>query len=283
MGAKLGGGEGMSKDRVLTRPAGTRRSTTMQKRSAEVKFSRGFVTGRYGAEHSNSAGFTLLELLISMTLMGLLTFAIHYGFRLGLSAYEKGEEHLQLSHQRQTVLNLISRQLGSLVPYYSIQRLQEQPVDVLVFQGTDGGMRFVTTCSSQGLHADGMLLVEYFLAPSKTDSGQALVANEVPLPEDKSFARSVFTGLTKGPDDIVLAEFAELKPDSKSVYLFEGLSEARFRYLQHPSLEPTTPGFKPLGKKRAGLPAGVEIQLRFREASFGKDMSIVIPFHGANS
>lgn len=240
-------------------------------------------TGSIDVEHSRKAGFTLLELLISMTLMGLLTFAIHYGFRLGLSAYEKGEAHLQLSHQRQTALNLITRQLGSLVPYYSIQRLQEQPVDVLVFQGTDEGMRFVTTCSSQGLHTDGMLLVEYFLAPSKTDSSKALVANELPLPEDKFLAEVVFTGLTKGPDDIVLAEFAEFKPASESIYLIEGLSEAHFRYLEHPSLEPTTPGFQPLGKKRAGLPAGVEIQLRFKESSFGKELSIVIPFHGANS
>ena len=255
----------------------------MPHRSVPLRSRHGSVRSGYLSEHSNSPGFTLLELLISMTLMGLLTFAIHYGFRLGLSAYEKGEQHLQLSHQRQAVLNLISRQLGSLAPYYSIQRFQEQPVDVLVFQGTEGGMRFVTTCSSQGLHADGMLLVEYFLAPSKTGSGTALVANEVPLPEDKTLAGSVFAGLTKGPDDIVLAEFAEFRPDSKSISLFEGLSEARFRYLQHPSLEPATPGFQAFGKKRAGLPAGVEIQLRFSEASFGKDMSIVIPFHGANS
>lgn len=273
----------MCKDCVFTGPAFPTSSTPVLDRSVPLKSLGGSVTSPYWPEHSKRAGFTLLELLISMTLMGLLTFAIHYGFRLGLSAYEKGEQHLQLAHQRQTVLNLISRQLGSLAAYYSIQRLEEQPVDVLVFQGTESGMRFVTTCSSQGLHADGMLLVEYFLAPSRADSGTALVANEAPLPEDKALTGSVLTGLTKGPDDIVLAEFAEFKPDSKSIYLFEGLSEARFRYLQHPSLEPATPGFQPLGKKRAGLPAGVEIQLRFREGSFGKDMSIVIPFHGANS
>src|SRR5437867_5933344 len=92
-----------------------------------------------------AAGFTLMELLVSMTLIGLLAVAIHFGFRIGTNAWTKGDDGLQRVRTTQATFDLLTRQLGSMVPYYSQQKIQATTVDVLVYQGTEKGMRFVTT------------------------------------------------------------------------------------------------------------------------------------------
>src|SRR5687767_12891152 len=84
----------------------------------------------------HDGGFTLMELLVSITLMGLIAVAIHSGFRLTLNSWERSEKALQRQRTLHFVLDLISRQVGSIVPYYSRQHLDGAPVDVLLFHGS---------------------------------------------------------------------------------------------------------------------------------------------------
>src|SRR5215471_15147546 len=112
-------------------------------------------------------GFTLLELLVSMTLMGLLAVAIHMGFRIGTNAWAKADSRLETLRASQFSLDLLSRQIGSMVPYYSQQKINDAPVEVLLFQGVPKAMRFVTDFSAESRGAGGLRLVEYFVSNSR--------------------------------------------------------------------------------------------------------------------
>jgi prepilin-type N-terminal cleavage/methylation domain-containing protein len=228
-------------------------------------------------------GFTLIELLVSMTIMGLLALAIHFGFRIGVNAWAKGDDSLERSRTVESTLDLISRQLGSMVPYYSRQKIDDAPVDVLLYQGTERGLRFVTTFSTQSRSAGGFLLVEYFLSPSKEKDGKALVVNEVALPHDELLSQSVFSSLSRGEDNIVVARFFEFSVRPNSIFLIDGLDNVQFRYFRPLSEEGIEPGVVLPAQKKERLPAGIEIRLRWNESGLfpTKEFSIFIPTHAA--
>jgi prepilin-type N-terminal cleavage/methylation domain-containing protein len=228
-------------------------------------------------------GFTLIELLVSITIMGLLALAIHFGFRIGINAWAKGDDSLERNRTVQATFDLISRQLGSMVPYYSRQKIDGAPVDVLLYQGTERGLRFVTTFSSQSRSAGGFLLVEYFRSPSKEKDGESLVVNEVALPHDEALSQSVFSSLSRGEDNIVVAGFFEFRVRPNSIFLIDGLDSVQFRYFRPGSEEGLGPGEILPAQKKQRLPAGIEIKLRWDEPGLfpAKDFSIVIPTHAA--
>jgi prepilin-type N-terminal cleavage/methylation domain-containing protein len=114
-----------------------------------------------------NSGFTLIELLVSMTIVGFLMLAILFGFRIGTNAWAKGETGMERIRTTQATFDLLNRQLGSMVEYISQQRVKDSPVKVLVFQGSESGVRFVTTFSSQSRGSGGFHLVEYFVSSSK--------------------------------------------------------------------------------------------------------------------
>jgi prepilin-type N-terminal cleavage/methylation domain-containing protein len=232
-------------------------------------------------------GFTLMELLVSMTLMGFLAVAIHYGFRVGTSAWEKGDRQLERIRKAQATFDLLSRQLGSMVPYYSHQKANGAPADVLLFQGTESGMRFVTTFSAQSRTTAGLRLVEYFVAKSRTGNTQAFYFNEGPLADDLTLSQYLFREITTREDGTPVALFFDFVPRSNSTVLFDDLAAARLGFYQRQSPRPGEPPAVPQssGQKRERLPIGVEIRWRWNESGIlsGKETSVVIPVIGAGA
>jgi general secretion pathway protein J len=87
------------------------------------------------------AGFTLLELLIAITLLGLLLAALFGGLRLGARAWERGEERLDESGRLQVVQNFLRERLAQAYPL-SVDDQAGRPL--LAFEGTGDTLRFVT-------------------------------------------------------------------------------------------------------------------------------------------
>jgi len=241
-------------------------------------------------------GFTLIELLVSITLMGLVTVAIHSGFRLTLSSWEKSEKVLQRQRTLHFVLDLISRQVSSIVPYYSRQQLEGTPVDVLLFQGTTQGIRFVSSFSSEGRSADGLRLVEYFLADSPDGDGKALLANETPLPENSELVGKVFTSFSRTEDSYVVSEFGAFVSRPDSSVLVQGLADAHFGFVKKDKDEDVpAPGANNAllagrngmlmaflnrrgrgSNRRTQLPLGLELKLTWQDTGFFQTQDFVI-------
>ena len=235
-----------------------------------------------------AAGFTLVELLVSLTLVGLLAVAIHFGVRIGTNAWAKGDDSLQRVRTIQATFDLLTRQLGSMVPYYSQQKIQASPVEVLVYQGTEKGMRFVTTFSSRSRNAGGLRLAEYFLSPSKDHKNKAFIVNERALPDDEELSQSLFTDVSREENNAVVVKFFEFRTRSDSIWLIDGVDNVQFQYfLLQDSGEPANPnaiGASAKKRERDLLPVGVGIKLHWNEAGIfsAKDFQIVIPIHVAS-
>ena len=119
-----------------------------------------------------SQGFTLLELIISITILSLIALIIGSGFRLSLNAWNKGDAESEAVQTMRVLSGLISQQLKSSYPY----KIRIDDEDVVLFKGEPGSMLFVTSLSDpfrggfkwvRYLHRDGALYYKEGFLPDK--------------------------------------------------------------------------------------------------------------------
>ena len=117
-------------------------------------------------------GFTLLELIVSMTILSLIAVIIGTGFRLGLKAWEKGDDETESVQTMRVLSGLISQQLKSSYPY----KIKIDDKNVVAFKGGPDSMIFVTTLAGpypggfkwvRYLHRDGVLYYKEGPLPDK--------------------------------------------------------------------------------------------------------------------
>jgi general secretion pathway protein J len=86
-------------------------------------------------------GFTLLELLIAITLLGLLLAALFGGLRLGARAWERSEERLDQSARLQVVHNFLRDRLAQAYP---LEREEGADRSTPAFAGDADTVQFIT-------------------------------------------------------------------------------------------------------------------------------------------
>jgi len=104
------------------------------------------------AEHNpgvagSSKGFTLLEVMITLAIIGMMLLIIFGAFRLAVSAWEKGETIKEDYQKLRIVSQLLSRQVKSAVPYKI--KSQKAEGDYLAFDGQRHSLKFVSALSSR--------------------------------------------------------------------------------------------------------------------------------------
>jgi general secretion pathway protein J len=103
-----------------------------------------------------NAGFTLLELIIAITILPLIILIIGNGFRLGMNAWEKGENETVWTQRFRVLSGVLSQQIKSAYPY-GVEVDEER---VILFEGTSDSIMFVTTLTDAGY--GGFKWVRYF-------------------------------------------------------------------------------------------------------------------------
>ena len=112
-----------------------------------------------------SSGFTLLELLVAMTLVALVTLIAATAFRLTVQAWERGAEEGE-SRQIQSALPvLLEKQLGARVITRMFGKAMVNPDNY--FCGTENTLSFLTTYAPQGSLLQGVMWVRYRFDPGQ--------------------------------------------------------------------------------------------------------------------
>ena len=104
------------------------------------------------------AGFTLLELLISMTLLLLIVVILGGAYRLSFRSLEAGEKRIEAHERFRTSVGIITAQLQSAVPL----TFEEDGARKNYFKGDDKTLRFATAYSLWGENR-GTIVVSYRL------------------------------------------------------------------------------------------------------------------------
>lgn len=130
---------------------------------------------RCGSGEDN--GFTLLELLISMTILTMIVVIIFGAFRVGVRAWEKGENSVSARQRQQVVMDLIKHQLASMCTA-EIRDRQDRRVR---FRGDNRSMAFVSHLALTPGRPLGPVYVEYVVQTDGTGETVNLSFSERPV------------------------------------------------------------------------------------------------------
>lgn len=104
-------------------------------------------------------GFTLVEVMITLTILGFILLIIFGGFRLGHSAWEKGDSVKEDLQKKRIASQLISQQIKSIVPYRV--RTEKAEGDYLAFHGKSQSLKFVSALPIRQKRPEGFVYVIY--------------------------------------------------------------------------------------------------------------------------
>ena len=96
--------------------------------------------------HHRQTGFTLLELVVAITLMGLVLVVLYSGLRLGLNSWDSGEARAEATNRLRLVEEFLRRQLAQSLTVYRTDDQQERSV---VFAGQANTIEFVAPMLAQ--------------------------------------------------------------------------------------------------------------------------------------
>ncbi len=239
---------------------------------------------------------------MSFSLIGLVAVFIHLGYSIGIGARQKAEASLEGYLAAQASLDVLSRQIASMVPYVSRQEHEDRSVQVVLFRVSPRSLGFVTTWSAASGFAGGLRFVQYFTADADPDAdssadpdpraaGRRLLLNERPLPPDAGLRGPVVRGVVKTEDNRFLADLVPPRAGPGSLTLAEGLASVAFKTLDRPEGEGSPLGSRIdprifRGRSRRGyrsqLPCGIQLSLRWTgQGPWGsKTFEVAVPVGG---
>jgi general secretion pathway protein J len=154
-----------------------------------------------------AAAFTLVEVMVTLTIMGFILLMIFGAFRLGIAAWEKGETNKEEYQRTRIASQLISQQMKSAVPYKI--KTQKAEGDYLAFEGKARSLKFVSALSLKARKPSGLVYAFYEFREGGKGGGRLILYEGRVL--NKNF-------LEENP------------PEDAAVPIFEGLADVRFEY-----------------------------------------------------
>src|SRR4030042_1900566 len=124
-----------------------------QRNKPSVRIDKEVITS--GGDVYSTTGFTLVEVMVTLTVLGFVLLMILGAFRLGLSAWEKGESTKEEYQKVRIISQLISQQIKSIVPYKV--KTQKAEGDYLAFEGKVRSLRFVSAFPIKGKQPEGFV------------------------------------------------------------------------------------------------------------------------------
>lgn len=179
----------------------------------------------------STAGFTLVEVVLALTIFALMGGILYGAFALGHNAVEKSQKSAARSQNQRAVGDLVGNYLRSAFPY----KARTQDVGIF-FQGESDSLAFVSAYS-QGLGGRGMARIQ--IAADRGENGRTALKLEETTP-------------------VRLDSQAGAPGLNYDVVLQEGVRELRLAYLD-PQPDEETWEERWDGQERRALPRAVRI------------------------
>ena len=159
---------------------------------------------------TNRNGFTLIEVIVSITLMAVISAVVVSALRTSFIVWDKETKHLESLHQSRAALEVLVSQIRGALPLIYGIKDGDRPVNIIAFEGDQAHVRFVSRTGFK----DGPDSIARWVDirwTGKTDGqmGELVAEERRILPPDNS------------PDSTILWKSAILKADECS---FEFLS-----------------------------------------------------------
>jgi general secretion pathway protein J len=203
------------------------------------------------------SGFTLIEVLLALSILSIIMVLVLGAMRIGVRAWEKGEDMLATQQRSRTVLDLLTRQVTSASVLMSIQNRQP----LVEFAGGTRVLEFTSSLPLINRMQYGPVHVRYVIETDPDGNRRLLLFEENIMPEDYLSER-------------------QLRHDREPRVLIGQFEDLRFEYLdteRNGSESPPgwTASWHP--EKPTDLPRAVRIT--FRDEKGGHDLRVIAPIY----
>ena len=184
----------------------------------------------------STRGFTLIEVLISVTLVSLLSVGLMMAMGVGLSALHKSGDRLISNRRVMSTQQILEQQIAGLMPVPADCRHSGdgQPARVAFFEGQPAAMRFVSSYSLHEASRGPARILEFQVIPGENGAGVRLVLNEW-LYTGPQGAGQFCTGIAQDPiTNLRVAQFLPIQIGPNSFVLADKLAYCRFTFRTPP-------------------------------------------------
>jgi len=180
----------------------------------------------------NQSGFTLLELLLSLAIVGIIIALGLGGVRLGITARDIGEKKVDTYQRLRIITEQLTQKLQSTYPVFVVQKDASSIAQslsssqrVMAFEGEPNSLRFVTFASPMTEQKAWVHEVKFYLGKHPETEKSGLILMEKDISEGDVFSRIV------------------ANDDTTRYYLLaENITELKFRYYEMKKLPPQDVG-----------------------------------------
>ena len=151
------------------------------------------------------AGFTLIEMVVAMALLGTMMLLLYSGLTIGLRGWDAADVSGRRTADRRIAENFLRREIAETFP----MRFKDAMVLKLAFEGKEDSLRFASARPA-GISAAGLSLVGLSIENDDAKRTRSLVMRRA-MPDDEA------------------KDFAPLDRGERTV-LFEGLEGVQFEY-----------------------------------------------------
>ena len=163
--------------------------------------------GRPGERQRRDGGFTLLELIVAMTLLGLIVALLFGGLRFGARVWEAADQRIDESSELQVVQSFMRRRLGQATP---LALPDSRVTRRVAFEGTPESVTFAALMPAH-LGLGGFYWLSFYA--DESSDGRRLVASwRLFQPERDAFAEAEAVEKTVLVDRISAVEFSYFGP-----------------------------------------------------------------------
>lgn len=197
-------------------------------------------------------GFSLLEMIIAVTLVALMAVGVYAVFRISLSSWSRGTGFIDVNQRHRSILDLVQKQMASIYGQMAPIDLQSGGAIYPIFGGTEDSVQFISLSSLRFQENPGLTMVSYDLVRG-SGGNFSLVEREQP-----------YLGIDP------LREGLLERKDDRFVTIFEDLASFTFEYFDSGTGELPAKWVREWNAREIGkLPAAISMTMVSRDSAGG--------------
>jgi general secretion pathway protein J len=111
----------------------------------------------------SETGFTLLEMIIAVTLVAMMALALWAVFRISIRSWSRGTSFIDANQHHRSLMDIVRKQLASTYGIYSRGDAEKGIAPGLIFAGAEDSLRFISVNSLHFQENPGLTMVQYEL------------------------------------------------------------------------------------------------------------------------
>ncbi len=195
-------------------------------------------------------GFTLLEIIVSVTLVAMMAVGLWAVLRISINSWKRGTEFVDANQRNRSILDMVKKQMASIYGIAAPVDLQTGGAVYPIFAGAEGSVQFISLNSLRFMEHPGLTMVSYDVAQDRRGNYKLVEREAQYLGMDPS-RESLFD-----------------RSDESVVTIFDNLLSFTFEYFDPGTAEQPSRWVRSWDPLETGrLPTAISMTMSLRDSS----------------